>query len=162
MHFSSSIIMHKVCIDLLKEIGAVVLDMEGIMFVVKFDIDGLNINYLYHRNPDNTFLLERIKPFQMIIGQYDSEQVVVETIKSDLDQIRNAKKSSNFDKFVSINKDLYKIMRNFDDLFLYYNVNSKDLEYINDNAKELWQAMYRIKEHSKRVYHKTNPQSLKD
>lgn len=162
MHFSSKIVLHEMCLKTLKDLGGDVTDIDGIMVFAKFNLENLDVSYLYHRNPDNTYLLERIKPYQLLIGEYDSEQVAVENITNDLDQIKNAKNSHKFNSFVETVQKLNKVKRDFDDLFLYYNINGDDMQYIYDSVNVLSQSIYRIKEHSDRIYHKTNPQSLKD
>ncbi len=163
MQFSSKVVFHEMCIQSLKEMGAEVIDIEGIMVFVRIDLDDkLQITYLYHRNPDGTFMLERIKPYVLLIGEYESEEVVFDTIVNDLDQLSNACKSHKFDSFIETTGLLVKVTRDLDDLFLYYNINDEDMQYIHDSVKVLWQSLYRIKNHSERIYYKTEPQSLKD
>ncbi len=160
---TSKVVLHKMYLDQLKEMGAEVIDIEGSMVFARFVLsDDFTVNYLYHRNPDNTYLLERIKPYQLTIGEYDSEETAVANIASDIDQIKNARNSNKFETFVETFKMLIKAKRDFDDLFLYYNVSGVDMQYIYDNIKLLSQSIYRTKEHSQRIYHKTEPQSLKD
>lgn len=162
MHFSSKIVLHELSLQSLKDMGAEVIDMDGLMVFARFEKDNFRVTYLYHRNPDNTFLLERIKPYQLVIGEYDSEHQVVENITNDMDQINNARNSHKFDSFVETLQKMNKFKRDFDDLFLYYNINSDDMQYIQDSIKKLCKDVYRIKSHSNRIYHKTDPQSLKD
>lgn len=160
---TSKIVLHDLNLEKLKDLGAEVIDIEGIMVFARFVLsEDFTVNYLYHRNPDNTYLLERIKPYQLTIGEYEDEETAVTNIISDMDQIQNARNSHKFDTFVDTFKMLIKAKRDFDDLFLYYNVNGSDMEYIYDNVKLLSQSIYRTKEHSERIYHKTEPQSLKD
>ncbi len=160
---TSRIVLHDLNLEKLKELGAEVIDIEGIMVFVRFVLsEEFTINYLYHRNPDDTYLLERIKPYQITIGEYETEDETVSNIISDIDQLQNARNSNKFNTFVDTFKMLIKAKRDFDDLFLYYNVNGSDMQYIYDNVNLLSQSIYRTKEHSQRIYHKTDPQSLKD
>lgn len=163
MHFSSKLVLHDLSIQALKDLGAEVIDMDGISVFVSFENDdNFEVSYMYHRNPDNTFLLEKIKPYQIVLGECDSEHRVVENITYDIDQIHNARNSNKFNSFVETLQKLNKFMRDFDDLFLYYNISGQDMQHIKDSVNELCQDVYKIKSRSKRVYHKTEPQSLKD
>ena len=160
---TSRIVLHDLSLEKLRDLGAEVIDIEGIMVFARFVLsEDFTVTYLYHRNPDNTYLLERIKPYQITIGEYENEETAVSNVISDMDQIQNARNSNKFNTFVDTFKMLIKAKRDFDDLFLYYNVNGSDMEYIYDNVKLLSQSIYRTKEHSERIYHKTDPQSLKD
>ena len=163
MQFSSKVVFHEMCIQTLKEMGAEVIDIEGIMVFVRIEInENVQLTYLYHRNPDGTFLLERIKPYILLIGEYESEEVVLDNIVNDIDQFTNACKSHKFDSFIETTSLLVKLTRDLDDLFLYFNINDEDMKYIHDSVNVLWQSLYRIKNHSERIYYKTDPQSLKD
>lgn len=160
---TSKIVLHKLYLQQLRDMGAEVIDIDGIMVCATFQFpDDFNVSYLYHRNPDNTYLLERIKPFHLHIGDYPTEEAAVENISSDIDQIKNARNSHKFGSFVDTLKLLNKVQRDFDDLFLYYNINGEDMQYVYDNVKLLSESVYKIKKRSKRIYHKTEPQSLQD
>ncbi|QEK12475.1 hypothetical protein FQB35_09125 [Crassaminicella thermophila] len=159
--FSSRLLRHKFCIEELKKIGAEVMEIEGIMFIVKYHKDNLHIEYLYHINPDNSYLLERIKPYSLVIDEYLTEEDVITAIQNDLDQFKNARKSKNFNDFVSIDKNLTKIVRYFEDLYLYYNIDKNDIAFLKKEVNNMVNAIMEIKNRSKRVYHKTEPQSFK-
>ncbi len=84
------------CKEELKRLGARVLDIQGIMFYVKFKINGTKISYVYHLNKDNTFFLERIKPYTCAIGDYDSEEDVIDTIRVDIKQFKKCHEQFQF------------------------------------------------------------------
>ncbi len=158
--FTAKLLKHEFCMEKLRKIGAKVINMEGIMFHVKYDKNDLNIEYLYHLNPDNTYLLERIKPHTLHIGEYKTEEDLVEIIMVDIEQLLNAKNSHNFDRFISIDKSLSKIVRHFDDLFLYYNVDKEDMLILENETLVLKNKIMEIKERSRRIYHKKDPDSF--
>jgi len=160
--FSSKLLRHEFCMEELRNIGAEVVNVEGVMFYVKYKLDELNIEYLYHLYPDNTYLLERIKPYSLNIGEFLKEEDVVEIIKIDIDQFKNAKKSTNFNDFVSIDKTLAKIVRYFEDLYLYYNIDKEDIDLLEAETYHLKDVIMQIKERSKRVYHKKEPDSFNE
>jgi len=160
--FSSKTLRHEFCMEELRSIGAEVINVEGIMFFVKYNKKHLNIEYLYHLNPDNTYLLERIKPYSLHIGEFLKEEDLVEIIKVDIEQFINAKNSKNFDSFVNIDRSLSKIVRNFEDLFLYYNIDTEDMLILEKQTFHLKSIIMDVKERSKRIYHKKDPDSFKE
>lgn len=159
---STKQLRHEFCMEELRNIGAEVINMEGIMFYVKYNKNNLNIEYMYHLMPDNTYLLERIKPYSLYLGEFLKEEDLIQILKIDIEQFINAKNSSNFDDFVKIDKGLTKIAINFDDLFLYYNISKEDLKLLDEETIKLKKVILDIKERSKRVYHKKDPDSFKE
>lgn len=158
--FTAKLLRHEFCMEELRKIGAEIINMEGIMFLVKYNNQGLKIEYMYHLNPDNTYTLERIKPHSLHIGEFQSEEDLVEIIKVDVEQLLNAKNSKNFDRFVSIDKSLAKIVRHFDDLFLYYNIDREDMIMLEQETCNFKKKIMEVKERSKRIYHKKDPDSF--
>ncbi|TCO73620.1 hypothetical protein [Marinisporobacter balticus] len=159
--FSARRLKHQFCIEELRKIGAEVMEIEGIMFIVKYHCNNLNIEYIYHISPDNAYLLERIKPYSLVLSEHTTEESVINAIKNDIDQFNNARNSKNFDDFVSIDKDLTKIVRYFEDLYLYYNINNEDINYLKNEVHKMAKSIIEIQDRSKRVYHKTEPKSFR-
>lgn len=160
---SSRLIRHQICKEELKKLGARVLDIQGIMFYVKFVLnDNIKLSYIYHLNPDNTYFLERIKPYSMAIGEYDNEEDIVDTIRVDLEQFKNAMNSKNFVNFIEIDNKIAKLVRIFEDLYLYYNIESEDLDKLKDGVYNVLEIIKNIQSHSERVYYKKDPDILKD
>jgi len=159
---SSRLIRHEICKEELKKIGAKVIDIQGIMSMVKFNIEGIAISYIYHLNKDNTFFMERIKPYSMPIGDYKTEMEIVDSIRIDIEQFKNAMKSKNFDKFVEIDYNIAKLVRIFEDLYLYYNIKKEDLDSLSKEVKLLLEIIKEIQNNSERVYFKKDPDVLKN
>jgi hypothetical protein len=160
---SSRLIRHQICKEELKKLGARVLDIQGIMFYVKFVLnDNVKLSYIYHLNPDNTYFLERIKPYSMAIGEYDNEEDIVDTIRVDLEQFKNAMNSKNFVNFIEIDNKISKLVRIFEDLYLYYNIEAEDLDKLKDGVYNVLEIIKDIRSHSERVYYKKDPDILKD
>ena len=157
---SSRLIRHEICKEELKRLGARVLDIQGIMFYVKFKINSTKISYVYHLNQDNTFFLERIKPYTCAIGDYDTEEAVVDTIREDIKQFKNAMKSTNFDSFIEVDQHISKLVRLFEDLYLYYNVEKDDLKMVNEEINKVLDIINDVQERSERVYFDKDPDVL--
>lgn len=157
---SSRLIRHEICKDELRSLGARVLDIQGIMFYVKFKINGYKISYIYHLNPDNTYFLERVKPYSMVVGDFNTEEDILDIIKVDIDQFKNAMNSNNFSKFIEVDNNFSKLARIFEDLYLYYNINEDDIDSVNEEIKRILTTIKDIKAHSNRVYFKKDPDVL--
>lgn len=158
---SSRLIRHQICIEELRQLGAKVISIQGIMFYVKFKVKDTKISYMYHVKTDNTYYLERIKPYFMSIGDYHSEEDVIDIIKIDLEQFKNAMNSKNFNEFIDVDQSITKLVRYFEDLYLYYNVKKDDLGIIKDEVNIILDKILEIKGRSERVYHKKDPESFK-
>ncbi len=130
------------------------------MFYVKFKLKGTKISYVYHLNKDNTFFLERIKPYTCAIGDYESEEEVVDTIREDIKQFKNAMNSSNFESFIEVDQHISKLVRLFEDLYLYYNVEKDDLTMVNQEINKVLDIINDVQERSERVYFDKEPDVL--
>jgi hypothetical protein len=159
---SSRLIRHDICKDELKKYGATVIDIKGVMTLVRFSIENTDISYLYHLYDDNTFFMERVKPYSMPIGDFDNEEDIVDVIKVDIEQFKNAMRSKNFSKFIKIDYNISKLVRIFEDLYLYYNIEKEDLDMLNNEVHLLLDIIKGIRNKSDRVYFKKDPDVLKN
>jgi flagellin-specific chaperone FliS len=155
-------VRHELNKEELKKLGAKFIDIQGVMFYVKFRINNYKISYLYHLNSDNTYFLERIKPYTMAVGNYSTEEEIVDLIKVDIEQFSNAMKSKHFKNFLDIDMNISKLVRIFEDLYLYYNLDDDDIDKINGELDQLLEIFLQIKFKSERVYLKKEPDVLKD
>ncbi|MBB6217114.1 hypothetical protein HNQ80_003220 [Anaerosolibacter carboniphilus] len=144
----------------LRQMGAVVEDIRGIMHYVRFDIDGTAVKYVYHINKKGTYFLQRRSPYPLNVGTFESKEDVINIIQHDLAQMKNAKNSKKFDKFIEINKSLSSIMRNFEDLYLYYNVSRVQTEKIEETLQHLKDLIFETRDKSERVYFEKDPDTL--
>jgi hypothetical protein len=159
---STRLIRHDMCKQELKAMGANVYDLQGVMTFVKFKLNDTKIAYIYNIRPDNSFFFERVKPYAMAIGEFESEEEIIDLIKIDIEQFRNAMHSSNFNRFIEIDSDIAKTVRIFEDLYLYYNIKKDDLDALALEVGDLLSAIKKIKSRSDRVYFKKDPESFKD
>jgi len=157
---SSRLLSHEYVREELERMGAKVIDVHGTMYMVKFLIKDIKINYIYHINPDNTFFLERTKPYVIPMGDFETEEDILEIIKIDFEQFKIAMHSSNFKEFIEIDTSITNLVRTFEDLFLYYNVSKKDLDEIRSKTEQVLEKIHEAKNSSKRVYFKKEPYSF--
>ncbi len=149
---SSRMIRHNICIDELRSKGAVVYDYHAVVTFVSFNVKGIDISYIYHSNPDNTFNLERFKPLVMDLGSYDVEEKIVDTMVSDLERFQNASGSTNFETFLELDENLSKVGSLFEKLFLNYNVDKAELKNLETEVIALQEHIQNIKSNSKNIY----------
>ncbi|KGG81344.1 hypothetical protein [Caloranaerobacter azorensis] len=145
---------------ILTQMGAKIKIINSYMCYVTFDLDGTEVSYVYNVNKKNKYFLERIEPYPEHAGTFKCEEDVIETIKIDIEQFKNAKKSRVFDLFVDINKEMNKTIRNFEDLYLYYNVPREYANSIKSKIQEIQDIIKTAKENCERVYFKKDPDTL--
>ncbi|MTI68206.1 MAG: hypothetical protein FH753_16625 [Firmicutes bacterium] len=153
-------IRHQMCLNKLRDLGCEVVSLQGVMFYVKYSLDDFKISYMYHSNTDNTYYLERIKPYVVSAGDLKSEEDVVNAIKIDIQQFKNAKNSKNFETFIEVDTELSKTVRSFEDLFLYYNISREDTELIKDEIDKVKSLLKEVKDRSKRVFYQKDPDNI--
>jgi len=142
------------------QMGAKVEQINSKMCFIKFCIDNFEVSYVYSINKKNKYFLERIKPYPLPIKDFDNEEDVIRLIEIDIKQFQNASKSRNIDDFIHINKALNKTIKEFEDLFLYYNVPHIETEIIINKINEIHDEIFKTKENSDRVFFEKEPENL--
>lgn len=161
MNFSVRKIKHDFYIEKLREIGFEVKQMEGVLFYLKYDRDGINLEYLYSLTPNNSYLLERVKPYLLSLGEFSSEDCLFDAIDIDLKQFKNAKRSNNFGDFIEIDKEILSAVNIFEDLYLYYNLSKEDALSVKEKIIDFKQSLIEISKKSERVFKEKEPESFK-
>jgi hypothetical protein len=96
----------------LLQLGANVQVVSGKLIYVKFVLSNdVEVAYVYNINKHNKYFLERLKPYKLPIREFDSAADVIEIIKIDVEQFKNACNSHKIKSFISINKDLHQRTR---------------------------------------------------
>ncbi|SHK43778.1 hypothetical protein [Paramaledivibacter caminithermalis] len=144
----------------LVQLGAKVEQINSKMCYVKFDIEGFELAYVYNINKKGKYFLERIKPYPLPMREFKSESDVINIIKIDLEQFKNAVNSRNIDAFVTISTELNRTIKQFEDLFLYYNVPKIETQIIMGKISEIQKEIANTKENSERVYFTKDPDNL--
>lgn len=145
---------------ILSQLGAKVHVMNSLLCYISFDIDGVEVSYSYNVNKKGKYFLQRIKPYPEPAGTFRSEEEIIDIIKIDIDQFKNAKNCNLFKDFVEINKCLNKTVRNFEDLYLYYNVPHEIIDNIKDELDSIQTMIKQAKNSSERVYDKKDPDTI--
>ncbi len=144
----------------LRQMGGNVTVINSKMCYVKFDVSGVKVSYAYNVNKKGRYFLERIQPYPLPFKEYDREETIVEMIRIDLEQFKNAVKSDNINSFIEINRKLHSIMEKFEDLFLYYNVPAEENKVIFAKLTEIEDEIEQTKQTADRIYYGKDPDSL--
>lgn len=144
----------------LQQMGAKVQVINSKLCYVNFDIGGFKIQYVYNVNSKGNYFLERIKPYPLPLREFENEADIIESIEIDLEQFKNAIRSHNIETFININRRLHKLLKKFEDLFLYYNLPAEDIENINKQLDSCELDIEKMKSKSERLYFRKNPENL--
>lgn len=142
------------------QMGARVEQINSKMCYVRFEVDGIDIEYVYNLNTKNKYFLERIKPYKLPVKEYDTESDIVKIIEIDIKQFKNASKSKNIRSFIAIAKELNVILKRFEDLYLYYNVPQTGVDEILRELKKVQDEISKAQETSERVFFDKEPDFL--
>jgi len=142
------------------QLGAKVEQISSKLCYIKFNINNIMIEYVYNINSKNQYFLERIKPYPLPIKSFSQESDIVDIIRVDIKQFKNAVKSKNIGSFVEINNELNSTIKRFEDLFLYYNVSSETVACIRVKIDELQQDIADAKATAERVFFDKEPDNL--
>lgn len=144
------------------QLGANVQVVSGKMVYVKFHIkDDVYVEYIYHINKKNKYFLERIKPYPLTLKEFDSQDDIIDIIKIDYQQFLNASNSKHLNEFVDIGRQIHAVMKEYEDLFLYYDVKQDAIDSIQDELTKLKNKIESEAKQSERLYFEKNPDNLK-
>lgn len=145
---------------LLQQMGGKINVVNSKLCYVSFDVSGFQLLYVYNINKKGNYFLERIKPYPLPLKEFESEDHVIELIKIDLDQFKNAIKSHNSSEFVDTGREIVDVLKCFEDLYLYYNVASDDLASLMSKIEGFKSEIRRVKDQSQRLYFEKEPDHL--
>ncbi len=144
----------------LRQLGGKINLVNSKLCFVGFDLSGFTIEYVYNINAKGKYFLERIKPYPLPMKEFETEGDVVDLIEIDLEQYKNALKSHHITDFVTFSRNLNKVMKKFEDLFLYYNVSDQGINDLLEKADELDKEIDSVKADSERLYFKKDPENI--
>ncbi len=144
----------------LQQMGAKVEVINSKLCYVNFDVSGFNLQYVYNINKKGSYFLERIKPYPLPLKVYESEQDLVEVIAIDVEQFKNAVRSHHSSEFIDTGRNLIDVLKMFEDLYLYYNISTEDMNGLKNHLSDFSSEIKKIKEKSERLYFKKEPDNL--
>jgi hypothetical protein len=133
----------------LTQMGGKVTSLHGIISFIHFNINSLELIYVYNLNKKNKYFLQMVKPYPVAAGVFSKPQEIVQYIKDDIRQFQNASKSHVFSEFVTVNQALSDSVRNIKDSFMKYNVPIDKMQKIKEKVDEISNLLDDIKKTSK-------------
>ena len=137
----------------LRQLGATsIKEFNSIMHIAEFDLgDGLIVSYVFNITRHNKYFLQRVEPYAMIHGKFASDQEIIDFITEDLKRFQNAKNSHNFDTFLIISHLGHHVTENIEKLFLNYNVDSENLENIQNEMEDSLRHILSLFDHRRAI-----------
>ncbi|TQQ85299.1 hypothetical protein EXD82_02570 [Peptacetobacter hominis] len=138
---------------LLRQMGATeIKKVRGILYFIEFEIDeDLEVSYCYNVNKKGKYFLQRINPYPISEGVFETEIEVVSFITKDLKKFKNAKNSRNFKTFLEVTNKVNKMTDTIEYLFLNYNVEGKDLDKLNHEIDDINLTVEQIEKNAKEL-----------
>ncbi|QVK18753.1 hypothetical protein KHQ81_03300 [Mycoplasmatota bacterium] len=137
--------------------GADVKQIYSKLCYVRFDLDRCRVSYVYNINKSNRYFLERIKPYPLPYRDFNNEEDIINEINFDIKQFQNAELSQNIYKFIQINKNIHNLMKEFEDLFLYYNVPKEKFAYLLDELSQISDMIKKVQNNSDKIFFESEP-----
>lgn len=106
----------------LRQMGATVREIHGLVCFVRFDLNGTELFYVYNLNADDQYYLQRVKPYPMSAGVFADSTAIAEYIERDVSAFRGAVRSGQFQPFVDANQRLTALVRALETAFMHSNV----------------------------------------
>lgn len=121
----------------LTQMGAKVTNLHGLVSFIQFNLEQTELFYVYNINRKNQFFLQMVKPFSTGAGVFHKPQDIVQYIKNDLKQFKNASNSNVFPEFINVNQALCSTIRDIKDIFMTYNVPRNKMLQIKEKIDEI-------------------------
>lgn len=121
----------------LTQMGAHVTSLHGIISFIRFSFDQTELLYVYNVNAKSQYFLQMVKPYPVAAGAFTSSKSMIQYIKDDIKQFKNASNSNVFGEFVTVNQSLYESIQNIKDVFMTYNVPKDKMLQIKDKVGEI-------------------------
>lgn len=129
----------------LTQMGGNVTSLHGIISFIRFNVNQTELTYVYNINAKNQYFLQMVKPYPAGAGVFVKPQEIVQYIKNDIKQFKNASNSNVFCEFVSVNQALYSSIQDIKDVFMTYNVPRENMRQIKEKVDEISELLNEIK-----------------
>lgn len=122
-----------------RQLGAeLVQDIEGTLFYIEFPVtDDFSVKYNFNVNEEQKFFLRRIQPYSFFEGELDTEDEVIDYLKTEISRFRSAVQSSNFPLYLKVLDNIQDLGDELDTMFLTHNIDKERMEYIDKSITEI-------------------------
>ncbi|MGE4276677.1 MAG: hypothetical protein AB7E30_05785 [Lawsonibacter sp.] len=129
----------------LTQMGGTVTSLHGIISFIRFNVNQTELTYVYNINAKNQYFLQMVKPYPAGAGVFFKPKEIIQYIKNDIKQFKNASNSNVFSEFVAVNQSLYESIQNIKDVFMTYNVPRDNMQQIKEKVDEISQLLNEVK-----------------
>ena len=134
---------------LLRQLGAEVREIHGLICFVRFDLNGTELFYVYNLNDDDEYYLQRVKPYPMSAGVFPTVADIVAYIEKDLRAFQNAMKSGQYAAFMELGQRLTALTQGLEDAFLHCGVPGACFDEACAEAEKIEKLLHGMKESAK-------------
>ena len=125
----------------LRQMGASVTQIHGLINYVRFPIGEHELFYVYNLNAKNEYYLQRVKPYPMSAGVFPSADAIAEFIEMDLKTFQNAMQSGHFASFLDINRRLIALTQELEETYLHCNVPGDCFRQVGQRLSDMERAL---------------------
>lgn len=136
----------------LQQLGAKVNVIRSTLCYVDFDLEELELQYVYNVNHKGNYFLERIKPYPLALEEVGSEKDVIKLISKDMEKFKNVLKSSHSQEYIAMANQISKTFSTFEDTFLNYNIPAEKIQKIYKKILALEFEIDVIRDISKQIF----------
>lgn len=129
----------------LKQMGAKVESIHGILGYVKIEIGGVEVSYVYNVNNKNLFYLQRVLPYPLGAGTFSTQNEVVDYIRKDIKLFQAASESPTYHMYVDVNYRTHRLSHDLEELFLNYDIPVDEMELLDKEISEIKATIERVK-----------------
>lgn len=129
----------------LRQLGATVKSVHGIVCYISFLIENVKITYLYNINKDNEYFLQRINPYPLSVGAFSTENDIVKFIKSDIAKFEYTSTHECFKRYIDLNLSFQQALTDIEDLFIHSDMSEHNFEMMEDAIRNLNNTLILLK-----------------
>ena len=117
---------------LLRQMGADVTQINGLVCFVRFHIGDTELFYVYNLNDDDAYYLQRVKPYPMSAGVFADAAQIADYIQRDVNAFRGATENADFTAYVETNRRLAALIKTLEDAYMGPGLPDAAVERVNE------------------------------
>lgn len=130
----------------LKQLGATVQSVHGIVCYISFFVSNTKITYLYNINKHNHYFLQRINPYPLSVGEFKKESEIIAFVKKDIKRFELVSSHACFQRYIDLNLGFYESLNKMENLFIDHDMSEKNFKKLETALDSLNVAMEMIEE----------------
>ncbi len=115
---------------MLTQMGAQVKTINGLLCFVRFKIKDVELFYVYNINAKNQYYLQKVLPYPVGAGVFNSPDDIVSYIQNDINKFINASEKDSFELFLHTNSVLHSTIHKMENTFFEFDLSTEQLNSI--------------------------------